>query len=124
MLCKQTLARAEKANEVATDQYGSRKHHKAITACLNKSYYATHYGNTDEVQRSCSQIAVGIMTEYAILWLSLLCLVMGSLCLFANPYSQPSKKQDITSKQVLVAHTKGLTEMKSSQFKVLGKEME
>ena len=36
MLGKRTLAHAEKANEVATDQYGSRKNHTAISACLNK----------------------------------------------------------------------------------------
>ena len=36
MLGKRTLAHAEKAREVATDQYGSRKNHTAISACLNK----------------------------------------------------------------------------------------
>ena len=53
MLGKRTEAHAEKANEVASNQYGSRKHHKAISTqhVLTKSSYATHYGNTEEVQQ-------------------------------------------------------------------------
>ena len=33
---KQTLVHAEKANDISTGQYRSKKHHKAITACLHK----------------------------------------------------------------------------------------
>jgi len=36
MIGRRVLAHAEKAGEVAEDQHGSRKNHKAITACLNK----------------------------------------------------------------------------------------
>lgn len=35
-LSRRALAHAEKANAVAPDQYGCRKTHKAINACLNK----------------------------------------------------------------------------------------
>ena len=36
MIGRRILAYAERANAVATDQHGSRKHHKAINTCLNK----------------------------------------------------------------------------------------
>ena len=36
MVGRRALAHAEKAGEVAEDQHGNRKNHKAITACLNK----------------------------------------------------------------------------------------
>eukprot|EP00537_Pseudo-nitzschia_pungens_P008511 CAMPEP_0172378478 /NCGR_PEP_ID=MMETSP1060-20121228/69443_1 /TAXON_ID=37318 /ORGANISM="Pseudo-nitzschia pungens, Strain cf. cingulata" /LENGTH=393 /DNA_ID=CAMNT_0013106197 /DNA_START=135 /DNA_END=1317 /DNA_ORIENTATION=+ len=36
MIGKRILERAERANAVAADQHGSRKHHKAINTCLNK----------------------------------------------------------------------------------------
>ena len=37
MIGRKVLAHAEKAGEVVEDQHGSRKNHKAITACLNKN---------------------------------------------------------------------------------------
>ena len=36
MVGKKVMAHAERAKELATDQYGSRKNHKSIDCCVNK----------------------------------------------------------------------------------------